>query len=196
MENQRSTSDVYNDIELPFPDIKVAGLLCIGGPCKYKVKGNCTGITDNSILQHVVPNISNQLGPTLAVILGTALLWYVFSPEGDQDVPAHLHERAMGAYNQLPANQRAPVDENPVEKIPVVISGNEGEVGVDEIPDGLMNNGNVGNNGNGGNGGNNNNNNNNALGGGGGGALGGLAHRPIREQLLALHSQNAALRRS
>jgi hypothetical protein len=68
------TSDVYDDIELPFPDIKVAGLLYIGGPCKYKVKGNCTGITDNFILQHVVPNISNQLGPTLAVILGTALL--------------------------------------------------------------------------------------------------------------------------
>jgi hypothetical protein len=31
-------SDVYDGIELPFPDAKVAGKLCIGGPCKYVVK--------------------------------------------------------------------------------------------------------------------------------------------------------------
>jgi hypothetical protein len=99
----------------------------------------------------------------------------------------------MGAYNQLPANQRAPVDENPVEKIPVVISGNEGEVYVDEIPDGLMNNGNVGNNGNGGNGGNNNNNNNNALGGGGGGALGGLGSSYWHCILRMQHSKEAKM---
>jgi hypothetical protein len=31
-------SDVYDDIDLPFPDAKVAGRLCIGGPCKYVLK--------------------------------------------------------------------------------------------------------------------------------------------------------------
>jgi hypothetical protein len=31
-------SDVYDDIELPFPDAKVAGKLCVGGPCKYAIK--------------------------------------------------------------------------------------------------------------------------------------------------------------
>lgn len=30
-------SDIYDDIELPYPDTKVAALLCVGGPVKYKV---------------------------------------------------------------------------------------------------------------------------------------------------------------
>jgi hypothetical protein len=31
----RRVSDVYDDVELPFPDAKVADKLCIGGPCYY-----------------------------------------------------------------------------------------------------------------------------------------------------------------
>jgi hypothetical protein len=46
-------SDVYDDIELPFPDAKVAGKLCVGGPCKYAIKDG-SGVTDDFLLQHVV----------------------------------------------------------------------------------------------------------------------------------------------
>jgi hypothetical protein len=57
-----------------------------------------------------------------------------------------------------------------------VITGNEGEVYVDEIPDGI-----VGNNGNRDGAGNN--------------GAGGFIDRPLREQLLAIHSQLLALTR-
>ena len=30
--------DVYDGIEIPFTGAKVAGEICIGGPCKYVVK--------------------------------------------------------------------------------------------------------------------------------------------------------------
>ena len=40
---KRSVGDVYDDVELPWPDMKLATYLCIGGPCKkYKIKpGGC-----------------------------------------------------------------------------------------------------------------------------------------------------------
>jgi hypothetical protein len=30
--------DFYNDVELPFPDLKLAGLLCPGGPVCYAIR--------------------------------------------------------------------------------------------------------------------------------------------------------------
>jgi hypothetical protein len=46
----KHVSDVYGDVDLPYPDAKVAGRLSIGGPCKYVVKeGN--GVTDNFLLE-------------------------------------------------------------------------------------------------------------------------------------------------
>jgi hypothetical protein len=183
-QNKARVSDVYDDIELPYPDAKVAGLQCIGGPCKYKIKEN-SGVTDAFILEHVATNMKERVGNAAAVILGKALMWYAFAPEGDEDMPHWLYRRIHDAYNLLPV--RLPDDENPIEKIPVVITGSEGEVYIDEIPGEGENNG----GGNGNTGGNGNN------GGGGGGpnALGGLGNRPVREQLLAQHSQISALRR-
>ena len=35
---KRSVSDVYDDVKLPWHDTKLATYLCIGGPCKYKIK--------------------------------------------------------------------------------------------------------------------------------------------------------------
>ena len=37
-------SDTYDDIKLPYIDAKVAGLLCRGGPVKYKVRKNVSNI--------------------------------------------------------------------------------------------------------------------------------------------------------
>jgi hypothetical protein len=72
---------------------------------------------------------------------------------------------------------------NPIKKIPLVITGNEGEVYMDEIPDGI-----VGNNSNG-----------VGVGAGNNGAVvagGGLIDRQVQEQLLTIHSQLNGLRRS
>ncbi len=48
--------DIYIDVELPYPDANVAAALCIGGPCKY-VLNEESGVSDDWLLQYVVPNI-------------------------------------------------------------------------------------------------------------------------------------------
>ena len=35
-------ADVYDDVELPWPDVKVAQMLAIGGPCRYMLQNNVT----------------------------------------------------------------------------------------------------------------------------------------------------------
>jgi hypothetical protein len=52
-------SDVYDESELPFPDAKVAGKLCIGGPCKYIIVDG-SGVTADFLLEHVVPSIRTR----------------------------------------------------------------------------------------------------------------------------------------
>ena len=79
-------SDVYDDIELPYPDAKVAGLLCIGGPCKYVIKDG-SGITNEFLIQYVVPRIAQKFPHDVAVVLGTALLWRIFSQDGEAAIP-------------------------------------------------------------------------------------------------------------
>jgi hypothetical protein len=75
------TSDhVYDDVELNWPDAKVTSQLCVGGPCKYVVKEGA-GVSNNFILQHVVPSICTRFSDEVALVLGKALLWLVISEE-------------------------------------------------------------------------------------------------------------------
>ena len=168
----KRVSDVYDDIELPYPDAKVAGLLCIGGPCKYVVRED-SGVTDKFILTYVTPNTRTRLGDRVALILGKALLWYVFHPDAKDYLPPAMYQRIMDAYA---ARQVLPANTNPVLRKPIIITGDEAEVYIDEIPEEVANAG----------------ENNGAVGGQVGG---GFLDRPIREQLLALHSQLLNLRR-
>jgi hypothetical protein len=167
-------SDVYDDIELPYPDARVAGLLCIGGPCKYQVLEE-SGVTDAFILNYVTPHVRTRTGDRTAIVLGRALLWLAFSEESDTtDLPLDIYPRIHDAYDAI--GNDLPEGRNPVKKIPLVITGNEGEVYIDEIPDGM-----VGNNGNG---------------DGAGNGAGGFIDRPVRQQLLAIHSQLLGLTRA
>jgi hypothetical protein len=72
-------SDVYNDIELPFPDAKLAGLLCPGGPICYAIMPG-SGVMRTFIVDPVVPKIKAKYGWDVAYVLGTALLWVLHSP--------------------------------------------------------------------------------------------------------------------
>jgi hypothetical protein len=165
-------SDVYDDVELPYPDAKVAGLLCVGGPCKYIMRED-SGVTDQFILEYVTVKARTRVGDQVALVLGKALLWYIFDPEGEDDVPTVVKQRVQNAYSHI---QVLPEGTNPVKKVPIVITGHEGEVYMDEIPDSNGDN-------------THDNNNNNAVGGS-------FVDRPIREQLLAVHSQLMSLRHS
>jgi Pre-mRNA cleavage and polyadenylation specificity factor len=129
--SRRHVSDIYDDVELPFIDAKVAGMLCIGGPCKYAIKEG-SGINDAFILQNVMTKTRTRVGDTVAKVLGKALLWYIMDPSSDGDIPDFLSLRVKNAYQYI---QLLPENVNPIKKIPVVITGHEGEVYIDEIPE-------------------------------------------------------------
>ena len=81
-------SDVYNDVELPYPDAKVAEKLSIGGACFYlfpnedasvdnvvdETMGEQIEMLKTFILAQVVPNIRKRLPESCALVLGKALL--------------------------------------------------------------------------------------------------------------------------
>ena len=161
-------ADRYDDVELPYVDAKVAALLCVGGPCKYKVREDA-GITNQWILQNVMPHGRTKTGDETAIVLGRALLWLAFSTVGEENMPHHLYQRIHDAYravnNDLPDGIT-----NPVDKLPVVVTGSDGEVYIDEIPHEMQGN------------------NEQGLGGG-------FGNRPVQQQLLALHSSMLQLRR-
>ena len=55
---QGRVSDIYDDVELPYPDAKVAAILCGGGPCYYTTDAMFdTAMVDQFVLSHVVPNV-------------------------------------------------------------------------------------------------------------------------------------------
>ena len=161
----RHISDGYDEIDLPHPDAKVASKLCIGGPCKCAVKAGA-GVSDAFILQHVVPAIRSRCSDDLALVLGKAVLWLACSDGKDYLPPAILNRinNAYSAIRQLPEN------ENPIEKIMLVVTGNEGVVHYDEVGGELL--------------------------GGAGGRNGApLGDMDLRNQMLGLQSQMSALRR-
>jgi hypothetical protein len=90
------------------------------------------------------------------------------------------YQRICNPYALL--NNDLEAASNPVKKIPLVVSGNDGEVYMDEIPDDLIGGG------------------DRAAPAGDGGTVapagGGFVDRPIWLQLLAMHSQLLGLRRS
>ena len=152
-------------------DAKVASTLCPGGPVKYKICPN-SGVTNIFILQYVVPHVASRFSERVALVLGTALLWYIFS-ENSEDVPEAIRSRVLSRYSLVRVLDQ---NINPVLKIPLVVWGNEGEVYMDEQvflenspPAAENNNGHEGPNQNGGNGGN---------GGGSGQALAAADSRP------------------
>ena len=164
--NKKRVADVYDDIELPWPDIKVASMLYIGGPCRYRLE---EGVSDEFVLHHVVPNIRKRFDDETAVILGTALLYLVFCiNDNTNNVPINLSNRIRTAY----ANSVTDPTILPVRRVPIVCTGNEGEIYIDEIlTDEQLGNDPQGPQGN------------------QGINQGGLGDRPLRDQIRSLQSQ-------
>ena len=143
----------------------------------------------------MTPHIRGRLGDRLANLLRIALLYYVFSLEGLEDVPIIIQDRVQNAYLH---SHTLPVDINLVRKIPLIITGHEGEVYIDEIPKfSSRNDDNNEHNNNNNNSGENGVNNSDENGGGAaggpvgeftGGNLGGLLGRNQQQQLMTLFS--------
>jgi len=149
-------SDVYDDVELPYPDAKVAEKLCIGGPCYYMwsdIDDSTSEMMNAFVLTHVVPNIRRRLPDSATIVLGKALLWLIFSPVANNFVSTEFRDGVKGEMqNLLGRNHAARMEDdwNPIRKMPVVVSGDQGLVYIDEVGDVLDVNGNgIANNGQG-----------------------------------------------
>ena len=79
----------------------MASLLCIGGPCSYSVREG-SGISDDWILENVVPQIASHFPRAVALVLGRALLWLVFDDyhiqDGESYLPNDMIDRVWLAY--------------------------------------------------------------------------------------------------
>ncbi len=130
---QGRVSDIYDDVELPYPDAKVAEKLCGGGPCFYL----CDPILDmammNSfVLNHVVPNIKKRLPESACLVLGKALLWLICSPVVDQYVPEDLKQKVLSEWEHVRGDD-VDAELNPIKQMAVVVSGDHGAVYIDMI---------------------------------------------------------------
>ena len=128
-------SDVYDDVELPYPDCKVAEKLCIGGPCFYLIDNTVVDSTimTTFILTKVVPNMRRRLPDSTCLVLGKAIVWLVFSSVANNFVSS------MDYCNRVKADLAetgivVEVGKNPILKMPVLITGDQGTVYIDEIP--------------------------------------------------------------
>ena len=119
---KRQQVDTYIETYLPYPDARVASVLCgPQGPCKYAVKGG-DPISDE-LVKSLVPKIHASFGGEIATVLALPLLWAAF--EGNVTVngytlPIIPVELASLIKERWIAAGKDPVD-NPIEKISLVV---------------------------------------------------------------------------
>lgn len=107
--DSRRVTSTYEHPTLPFIDAKGCFALCQGGACSY-VPSAC--IDQNFLCTQVAPHIKAALGPNVAKLLGSAVMWAVFAKP--EIVPVFLRERILGAYNALP--NKLPEGINPIRR--------------------------------------------------------------------------------
>jgi len=117
--------DSYIDVFQPFPDAKVAGVLCgTRGPCMYKVKAEMN--VPSAFLELITPNSCAAFNPAIAKVLALPLLWasyervtvcsgqsYSIIPE---DLAARIQEKWISAGGDASVN--------PIEKIALEVKHN------------------------------------------------------------------------
>ena len=113
----------YEDTCMPFPDAKVAFVLCHGGPIGYEIVEG-SGLSNEWIIQHVTPNTATVYGTKMATILGNALLWACCDEDAKSIVDTTLHKRVMAAYNAV--NHAVDDNKNPVHKVGLVLRESNG----------------------------------------------------------------------
>jgi hypothetical protein len=107
----------------------------LGGAC-YHVINNaiCNSNTLTTfILTKVVPNIRGRLPDSVAILLGKAVLWVVYSSVASTYIDDEWRDRIKQDLEET--GIATIVDgQNPIMKVPVIVSGNQGLVYIDEIP--------------------------------------------------------------
>ena len=120
----------YIDVKQLTIDAKVAGVLCVGGPIKYKLKAG-VNLTDDWLFDNVVPNIRRRYpnDSRLCRVLATALLYGALDPQiGEELLPPSLRERITTAY--VPTH---PETAQPVVRVPLTIYRIQDNLMIDEM---------------------------------------------------------------
>ena len=90
-----------------------------------------SGVTDQWILDHVVPNLTKKVTPEVAKVLGRAVLFRVFDNSCGDAFPPHRREQIFEAYSDLGFRNQLVDGSNPIKRKPLVVSGHDSEVVMD-----------------------------------------------------------------
>jgi hypothetical protein len=128
-QSRRSTVDIYIDTNLPYPDAKVASALSgPDGPCQYKLCSSMINITDDE-LATFAPR-SKEVLPSLALLMAKALIWASF--EDLSFMPTSMKEKWKLRFQ--PYLTSFVVGDNPVNRIPLFVSGEGDRMCLTELP--------------------------------------------------------------
>ena len=129
--------DTYTDTTIPFVNAKAGASLCRGGAIAYLTRTE-SGITDEWLLDHVVPNLQTADVPRQAcIVLGCALMWKVVEaatkPDEGHNVPSSIMGRAMVAFKDLGDRNHLPSGTNPIRRANLGVAGVDAELHVFEV---------------------------------------------------------------
>ena len=125
----RKQVNTYINTTLPYPDAKVAAILCVGGPINY-VEKEGYGIGNDFLLAAVVPHINRRFGADIAVLLGLPLLWACMDTTFKSWLPSDLVNPVVAEYEKF---RTMDVNENSVDKVRFLVTGNGGNLRIDEM---------------------------------------------------------------
>ena len=92
--------DDYTSTTIPFVDAKVAFALARGGGAAYMQREE-SGMTDQVILDYVVPHLSPHVPRQVALVLGRALHWQICDDSRVNIVPEVIRHRVEDATRSL-----------------------------------------------------------------------------------------------
>jgi hypothetical protein len=111
--------DACLELELLWPDANVSSTVCTGGPCRHALNES-SGVTDNWLLTHAVPNMFLKFEMAVALTLARPLLWGCMDNVRHQWVPSGIRNHVRNAHQNLP--NHLPDNESPVKRTLLVVS--------------------------------------------------------------------------
>ena len=120
----------YITIQQLFEDAQTAATICLGGPAKYALKDCVTGITDDWLFQHVIPNIRQRYPNDLRLcrVLSLSLLYICLSCNEVVYIPPTLRDRVRSACTALGLNEQ-----HPIVKVPLHVYRNKEVLEIDSL---------------------------------------------------------------
>jgi hypothetical protein len=144
---------MYDDVEQPYPDAKVAEKLSIGAACFYifpyedanvnggviyATIGNNMEMLMTFVLTQVLPNIQHCVPESCAVVLGKGFLWFIYCDDAVSEnfLPEEFKSQIKLELNEILTASGMNVEVNnfnPICRVPVIVMGDQGSVFIDRI---------------------------------------------------------------